>query len=63
MYRYDDCIIWSKSSSKDDLKEAINKSLSLSAKEKEAIIRKAKEKVMERTSLEVVGKLIHDLVI
>ena len=60
---YDDCIIWSKSSSKDDLKEAINKSLSLSAKEKEAIIRKAKEKVMERTSLEVIGKLIHDLVI
>lgn len=60
---YEDCIIWTKSSSKEDLKEAISKALFLSTKEKEAIIKKAKEKVMDRTSLEVIGKKIHDLVI
>lgn len=60
---YEDCIIWSKSSSKEDLKVAINKALSLSKEEKDKLVKKAKEKVMERTSLEVVGKLIHDLII
>lgn len=60
---YEDCIIWSKSSSKEDLKDAINKALSLSKEEKVKLVKKAKEKVMERTSLEVVGKLIHDLII
>ena len=60
---YEDCIIWSKSSSKEDLKDAINKALSLSKEEKDKLVKKAKEKVMERTSLEVVGKLIHDLII
>ncbi len=60
---YGDCIIWSKSSEVNDLKEAINKALSLSKKEKEAIIKKGKEKVMERTSLEVIGKAVHDFII
>lgn len=60
---YEDCIIWSKSSSKEDLKDAINKALSLSKEEKAKLVKKAKEKVMERTSIEVVGKLIHDLII
>lgn len=60
---YKDCIIWSKSSSKEDLKEALNKALSLDNEEKNKLIKKGKEKVMERTSLEVIGKLIHDLII
>ena len=60
---YDDCIIWAKSSSKEDLVDAINKALSLSKEDKETLIKKAKEKVMERTSLEIIGKQIHDLFI
>ena len=60
---YKDVIIWSKTSSKDDLKEAIKEALDLSKEEKEKLIKLGKEKVMERTSLEVVGKLIHDLII
>ena len=60
---YKDVIIWSKTSSKDDLKKAIKEALDLSKEEKEKLIKLGKEKVMERTSLEVVGKLIHDLVI
>lgn len=60
---YKDVIIWSKTSSKDDLKEAIKETLDLSKEEKEKLIKLGKEKVMERTSLEVVGKLIHDLII
>ena len=60
---YEDCIIWSKSSSKEDLKEALNKALYLDKETKERLIKKAKEKVMERTSLEVIGKQIHDLII
>ena len=60
---YDDCIIWAKSSNKEDLVDAINKALSLSKEDKETLIKKAKEKVMERTSLEIIGKQIHDLFI
>ena len=60
---YDDCIIWAKSSSKEDLIDAINKALSLSKIEKDRIIKTAKEKVMERTSLEIIGKQVHDLII
>lgn len=60
---YKDVIIWSKTSSKDDLKEVIKEVLDLSKEEKEKLIKLGKEKVMERTSLEVVGKLIHDLII
>lgn len=60
---YKDVIIWSKTSSKDDLKDAIKEALDLSKEEKEKLIKLGKEKVMERTSLEVVGKLIHDLII
>lgn len=60
---YKDVIIWSKTSSKDDLKEAIKEALDLTKEEKEKLIKLGKEKVMGRTSLEVVGKLIHDLII
>ena len=60
---YKDYIIWSKSSSKEDLKVAINKALDISKEEKEKLVKLGKEKVMERTSLEVIGKLIHDLII
>lgn len=60
---YKDVIIWSKTSSKDDLKEAMKKALDFSKAEKEKLIKLGKEKVMERTSLEVVGKQIHDLII
>ena len=60
---YKDAVIWSKTSSKDDLKEAMKKALDLSKAEKEKLVKLGKEKVMERTSLEVVGKLIHDLII
>lgn len=60
---YKDVIIWSKTSSKDDLKEAIIAALDLSKEEKDKLIKLGKEKVMERTSLEVVGKQIHDLII
>lgn len=59
---YEDCIIWSKSSDKEDLKVAIQNALSLSDKDKERIITNGKEKVMERTSFEVIGKQIHDLI-
>ncbi len=60
---YKGVIIWSKTSSKDDLKEAIKAALDLSKEEKEKLIKLGKEKVMERTSLEVIGKQIHDLII
>ena len=60
---YKDCIIWSKSSNKEDLKVALEKALSLDKKDREKIIALGKEKVMQRTSIKVVGKLLHDLVI
>ena len=60
---YKDCIIWAKSSDKEDLKAAINKALSLSKEERDRIIKLGKEKVMERTSIEHVGQLLHDLVL
>ena len=59
---YWDSIIWAKSSSVHDLKVALHTALSLSKEEKEKIINTGKKKVMERTSLEVVGKIIHDLI-
>ena len=55
---YNDEIIWSKSSGKDDLKDAISRALSLSAKEKENIIESGYKKVMSRTSQKVVGEKI-----
>lgn len=60
---YEDSIIWAKSANCDDLKEAIKEALNLTKENKEKLIKKAKEKVMDRTSLEVVGKMIHDLII
>lgn len=60
---YNDCIIWAKSSEPVDLKIAIKKALDLSKEEKEKITKLGKQKVMERTSLEAVGQLIHDLII
>lgn len=55
---YEQEIIWSKSSSPEDLKDAIEKALSLSEEEKEKIIESGYKKVMSRTSQKVVGELI-----
>ena len=52
-------IIWSKTSDKQDLKEAINKALSLSKKEKEEVIESGYKKVMSRTSQKVIGEKIN----
>lgn len=60
---YEDSIIWAKSANCDDLKEAIKEALSLSKEKREKLIKNGKEKVMDRTSLEVIGKKIHDLII
>ena len=60
---YKDCIIWSETADKEDLKAAISKALSLNSKERERIIALGKQKVMERTSVKHVGQLLHDLVI
>lgn len=60
---YGDCIIWSKSSDVKDLKDAINKALLLSKEEREEIINRGKQKVMQRTSIEHVASLLHDLII
>lgn len=60
---YKGCIIWSDSSEVKDLKVAITKALSLDKKEREKIIALGKQKVMERTSVEHVGQLLHDLII
>ena len=60
---YQNCIIWAKSSSKEDLKDAIKKAIGLSKQERDKYTKLAKEKVMARTSLEVIGKIIHDLII
>ena len=56
--RYGDVIIWSKSSSSEDLAEAINKALSLSKEEKDQIVENGYKKVMQRTSLKVIGEEI-----
>ena len=56
--RYRDVIIWSKSSSGEDLAEAINKALSLSKEEKDQIVENGYKKVMQRTSLKVIGEEI-----
>ena len=55
---YNDVIIWSKTSNKDDLKDAINNALTLSKKEKEEIIDSGYKKVMSRTSQKVIGEKI-----
>lgn len=60
---YEDSIIWAKSAESEDLKDAMKEALNLSKDNKEKLIKKAKEKVMDRTSLEVIGKMIHDLII
>ena len=56
--RYEDVIIWSKSSKEDDLVEAINKALSLSKEEKDQIVENGYKKVMSRTSQKVIGEEI-----
>ena len=56
--RYGDVIIWSKSSSSEDLADAINKALSLSKEEKDQIVENGYKKVMQRTSLKVIGEKI-----
>ena len=55
---YSDCIIWSKTSSKDDLKTAINKALSLSKEEKETIVSSGYKKVMQRTSQRNISEVV-----
>ena len=60
---YKDCIIWAETSNVEDLKAAIKKALSLDNKERERIIALGKQKVMERTSVEHIGQLLHDLII
>ena len=60
---YKDCIIWADSSNKEDLKVAIQKALSLKESERNKYIKLGKEKVMERTSIEHIGQLLHDLII
>ena len=57
---YKDEIIWSNSSSINDLAEAISRALSLSKKEKESIIESGYKKVMSRTSQKVIGKRIDE---
>ena len=56
--RYEDVIIWSKSSDANDLADAISKALSLSKDEKEQILENGYKKVMSRTSQKVVGEEI-----
>lgn len=56
--RYEDVIIWSKSSSAEDLADAINKALNLSKEEKDQIIENGYKKVMSRTSQKVIGEEI-----
>ena len=60
---YRDCIIWADSSKVEDLKAAIKKALALSDKERNVLIELGKQKVMERTSIEHVAQLLHDLII
>lgn len=56
--RYEDVIIWPKSSSEEDLAEAINKALNLSKEEKDQIVENGYKKVMSRTSQKVIGEEI-----
>lgn len=53
---YEDVIIWSKSSSPEDLETAISKALSLSENEKEKIIESGYKKVMLRTSQKAISE-------
>ena len=56
--RYEDVIIWSKSSKEEDLAEAINKALRLSKEERDQIVENGYKKVMSRTSQKVIGEEI-----
>ena len=56
--RYEDVIIWSKSSGPEDLAEAISKALSLSKEEKDQMVELGYKKVMSRTSQKVIGEEI-----
>ena len=56
--RYEDVIIWSKSSKEDDLAEAVNKALNLSKEERDQIVENGYKKVMSRTSQKVIGEEI-----
>lgn len=57
---YEDCIIWANSSSVEDLKHAIKRSLELSDSEKKQIVESGYKKVMLRTSQTVIGKEIEN---
>ena len=59
---YDDCIIWAKSSSKEDLADAIKRALALSKEEREALIELATERVLYHTNPNVIGRLVIDLI-
>ena len=54
--KYEDVIIWAKTGDVKDIKEALEKVLSMSKKEREALISKGKEKVMRETSLQSINK-------
>ena len=54
--KYEDVIIWAKTGDVRDIKEALEKVLSMSKKEREALISKGKEKVMHETSLQSINK-------
>ena len=57
---YSNCLIWSKTGNKQDLKEAILKALD-SAVNREQMINLAKEKVLSRTSFKHINKTISKL--
>ena len=54
--KYSDIIIWSKSGEVDDLYDALNVAINMSKSERDALIKKAKEKVMNETSLSSINK-------
>ena len=54
--KYKDVIIWAKSGDVADLKDALVKALDLSKEDREKLIKKAKEKVMQETSLSSINK-------
>ena len=54
--KYEDVIIWAKTGDVKDIKEALEKVLSMSKKEREALNNKGKEKVMHETSLQSINK-------
>lgn len=58
--KYEDCIIWAKSGSSKDIKEAIIKALSL-GDDRTKYIQKAKMEVQKRTSFESVNNILKKL--